>query len=49
MRLPIEPTWKNPYKTLLKELKVIKENLNNLESPQPTKEEFYGKKEENIK
>ena len=49
MRLPIEPKWKTPYKNLLKELKIIKENLDNLESPQPTKEEFYGQKEENIK
>jgi|TARA_R110000824_G_scaffold43979_3_gene128348 hypothetical protein len=47
MRLPIEPAWKNPYKTLLKELKTIKENLNNLEEQQPTKEDFYGKKETN--
>ena len=43
MRLPIDPEWKVPYKTLLKELKTIKENLNNLEEQQPTKEEFYGK------
>jgi|TARA_R110000851_G_scaffold16628_2_gene53965 hypothetical protein len=47
MRLPIEPDWKKPYKTLLKELKLIKENLTNLEREEPTKEEFYGKKATN--
>tara|TARA_X000001382_G_C3077668_1_gene149477 strand:- start:155 stop:397 length:243 start_codon:yes stop_codon:yes gene_type:complete len=43
MRLPIEPSWKVPYKTLLKELESILEDLNNKEPKEITEEEFHGK------
>ena len=42
MRLPIEPDWKVPYKSLLKDLQRIKENLDKIETPEMTEEEFYG-------
>ena len=44
MRLPIEPDWKVPYKSLLKDLQRIKENLDKIETPEMTEEEFYGEK-----
>jgi len=45
MRLPVEPDWKVPYKSLLKDLQRIKENLDKIETPEMTEEEFYGGQE----
>tara|TARA_R110002020_G_scaffold181370_3_gene376271 strand:+ start:11385 stop:11633 length:249 start_codon:yes stop_codon:yes gene_type:complete len=42
MRLPVEPEWKIPYKALLKDLEIIKSNLDKIQQPEMTEEEFYG-------